>query len=122
MKINVSIYGPLARRVGGRHIKQFDIDMPPRTSVSRLMGELGLPETDRGYLFINSVLCEVPGISTGSGEILRDGDHVGIFSKEYVWPYQYRDGIPMSESLKELLRTHGSLHHSYKVAVSDDET
>jgi hypothetical protein len=78
------------------------------------LNHLGIPEEERGYLFINAVLCDVPGLVTSSTESLHDGDHVGIFSVDRIWPYQYRDGIRMSQSLREALRERGAMHHSYK--------
>ena len=53
-------------------------------------------------------------MSTGANELLNDGDHVGIFSVDRLVPYQYRDGLPMSDGLKKALKGHGAMHHSYK--------
>ena len=78
-----------------------------------LLKQLGIPESERGYLFINAVLCEVPGISTNANELFNDGDHVGIFPVDRLYPYQYRDGLPMSEGLKKTLEERGAIHHSY---------
>jgi hypothetical protein len=113
MNVNVSIYGPLAGLLGGKHIAQADMELDEGASIADLLECLKIDAGRRGYLFVNSVLCEVPGISTGRGETLRDGDHVGIFSREHMWPYQYRDGIKMSASLKELLKEHGPMRHAY---------
>jgi hypothetical protein len=115
--VNVSLYGSIARFGNGRHIAQLEIAFEPGAHTSDLLNQLGIPEAERGYLFINSVLCEVPGLSTGSGELLHDGDHVGIFSVDRLWPYQYRDGIPMSPSLKKLLTSREAMHHSYQPQV-----
>jgi hypothetical protein len=112
--VNVSLYGAIARFGNGRHVAQAQVPLEPGAHVSDLLNQLGIPETERGYLFINAVLCEVPGLSTGPGELLRDGDRVGVFSVDRLWPYQYRDGIVMSESLKGLLGSRGAMHHSYR--------
>lgn len=53
-------------------------------------------------------------METGSNELLNEGDHVGIFAVDRLWPYQYRDGVRMSEGLKSALQDHGAMHHSYK--------
>jgi hypothetical protein len=114
MKVNVSLYGSLARFGGGRHVAQFDIDLADGSGKADLVKQLGIPEKERGYLFINALLCEVPGLSTDANELLKDGDHVGIFSVDRLYPYQYRDGLPMSDGLKAKLSIHGAMHHSYK--------
>jgi hypothetical protein len=112
--INVSLYGSLARFGGGRYVAQFDVKLEDGAGKTELVRQLGIPEDERGYLFINAMLCEVPGISTGANELLKDGDHVGIFSVDRLYPYQYRDGLPMSEGLRKTLKEHGAMHHSYK--------
>ncbi len=114
MKVNLFLYGSLARFGGGRYVAQMSVDLGPDSGKMELLNQLGIPREERGYLFINSVLCEVPGMETGSNELLKDGDHVGIFSIDRLWPYQYRDGIRMSEGLKAALGERGAMHHSYK--------
>lgn len=115
IKVNVSLYGSLARFGGGRYVAQLDVDLEPGTRKSDLLAQLGIPEAERGYLFVNAVLCDVPGLVTEDGESLRDGDHIGIFSMDRIWPYQYRDGVRMSESLKKQLQKYGAMHHSYQM-------
>ena len=114
VKVSVSLYGSLARFGGGRHVAQVDVELRSGAGKAEMLSELGFPEQERGYLFINAVLCEVPGLSTGANELLNQGDHVGIFSVDRLYPYQYRDGLPMSEGLKMALKEHGAMHHSYK--------
>jgi hypothetical protein len=113
-KVNVCLYGSLARLGGGRYVAQLEVELQPGAGKAELLDQLCVPEAERGYLFINAVLCEVPGMRTGSNEPLKNGDHVGIFSVDRLWPYQYRDGIVMSEGLREALKEHGAMHHSYK--------
>lgn len=112
-KVNVSLYGSLARFGGGRHVAQLDVELEQGAGKAELLKQLGIPENERGYLFINAMLCEVPGISTGANEMLKEGDHVGIFSVDRLYPYQYRDGLPISEGLKKAFQEHGAMHHSY---------
>lgn len=114
MQVNVSLYGSLARFGGGRYVAQVNVELEPGCGKVELLERLGIPRQERGYLFINAVLCEVPGMVTGSNELLNEGDHVGIFSVDRLWPYQYRDGVRMSEGLKSALQDHGAMHHSYK--------
>ncbi len=89
------------------------MDVPEGTCKADLLHEIGIPEGERGYLFINAVLCDVPGLNTGNGQLLKDGDHLGIFSIDRIWPYQYRDGVNMSPELIAALKKHGAMHHSY---------
>jgi hypothetical protein len=114
MKVNVFLYGSLARFGAGKHVAQMSAELEPNSGKVELLNRLGIPKEERGYLFINAVLCEVPGMETGANELLNDGDHIGIFSIDRLWPYQYRDGIRMSEGLQRALKGHGAMHHSYK--------
>jgi len=111
--INVSLYGTVARFGNGVHVAQINVEIEPGTYLSGLLAKLGISEQERGYVFINSVLCNVPGLTTESDGPFKDGDHVGIFSVDRLWPYQYRDGVRMSEELKKALAQHGAMHHSY---------
>jgi len=114
LKVNVSLYGSVARFGGGRYVAQIDVELEDGAGKADLLSQLGIPDEERGYLFINAMLCEVPGLSTEANELLNYGDHVGIFSVDRLFPYQYRDGLPMSDGLKEALKEHGAIHHSYK--------
>jgi hypothetical protein len=38
-----------------------------------------------------------------------------------MWPYQYRDGIKISEGLRKVLLENGSMHHSYALVSSDGQ-
>lgn len=115
IKIHTSLYGSIAHYANGRYVAEANVELEPGARVSDLLSALGIPEAERGYLFVNAVLCELPGLSTGAGEILKDGDHVGVFSITYMWPYQYRDGVIMSESLKQILKGSDAMHHIYSV-------
>jgi molybdopterin converting factor small subunit len=114
ISVNVSLYGSLARFGGGHHVAQVNVELESGAGKTELLDHLEIPENERGYLFINAVLCEVPGISTGANELLKDGDHIGIFSIDRLYPYQYRDGLPISDGLRETLKKHGAMHHSYR--------
>jgi hypothetical protein len=119
--VNVSLYGSISRFAGGRHLAQFDLELVPGSNKHDLLASLGIPEEERGFLFINAVLHDVPGLNAESREPLKDGDHIGIFSTTYMWPYQYRDGIKISEGLRKVLLEHGSMHHSYALVSSDGQ-
>lgn len=111
--VNVSLYGSLARIGNGRYVAQINVELEPGSYKSVLISKLGIPDSERGYVFINNVLSDAPGLNTESDGPLRDGDHVGIFSVDRLWPYQYRDGIRMSNNLKKAMAEHGAMHHSY---------
>jgi hypothetical protein len=113
IKVNVNLYGAIARFGNGLHVAQVNVELEPGSYKSNLLAKLGIPENERGYVFINAVLCDVPGLVTESDEPLKNGDHVGIFAVDRLWPYQYRDGIRMSEGLKKAMAQHGAMHHSY---------
>ena len=113
IKVNVSLYGSLAKRANKLHVAQFDVHVKPGDTKKELMEQLGIQDAERGYLFINAVLYDVPGLVSETTDELKEGDHIGIFSIDYMWPYQYRDGVRMSEGLQDLLGEHGAMHHTY---------
>jgi hypothetical protein len=111
--IDLALYGPLARFAGGHHVAQRPERLKAGATMGDLVARLGIDGSEIGYLFVNAVLCDVPGMNVSKDLCLKDGDHVGIFSRVHMWPYQYRDGVRMSPSLKEALEVHGAMHHSY---------
>lgn len=118
-KVNVTIYGKLAKLGGGKHIAIMDLEFPPTTNLGDLLTELEIPTEETSYIFLDAVLCDVPGLKIEHDEMLKDGSHIGIFSTGYMWPYQYRDGMPMSEPLTKAMQKYGAMHHSYK-GLEDD--
>lgn len=116
INVNVSLYGDIASYAGGTHIASKNIPLSPTASVGNLLQKLGIPPDERGYLFINAVLHDAPGLFTSRDTELHDGDHVGIFSTTHMWPYQYRDGIRMAEPLKDAIREQGPIQHTYESA------
>lgn len=111
--INVAIYGNLARLGGGKHIAILDLKLPPSAHLGDLLTQLEIPMEETSFIFLDAVLCDVPGLTIDHDEALKDGAHVGIFSTGYMWPYQYRDGVPMSEPLVKAMGKHGAMHHTY---------
>ena len=118
IQVNVALYGPMAVYWGKRYIAFGNVELPEGATKGDLLRHLGIPDVKRGYLFINAVLCDVPGLSTGNGQVLHNGDHIGVFSKDHMWPYQYRDGIIMSDALKAAMQKYGVMHHSYENVAS----
>lgn len=114
------MYGSLASRLGKRYVASEEIELPAGSTVADLLHHLHIENNERGYVFINSVLCDVPGLSAGNDQILNTGDHVGIFSLASMWPYQYRDGIPMSDALKAAMAKYGAMHHTYDTVAGPE--
>jgi hypothetical protein len=111
--VDVALYGPVARVAGGHHIATQSMQLTAETRMGDLTARLGLDGSDIGYVFVNAVLCDVPGMNVSRDLLLQDGDHIGIFSRVHMWPYQYRDGVRMSPALKEALSERGAMHHTY---------
>ena len=112
-KINVSLYGSIAVYGGGKFVATVNIELEKGAAVRDLLAKMKIPHNEKGYLFINHVLCDAPGLNASLEEVLADGAHVGIFSTTHMWPYQYRDGIRMSESLKEAMKEKGTMRNTY---------
>ena len=113
IQVDVALYGDIAPKLGGQLVAQRKVELPSDACMGDLLDHLSLPDADRGYVFINAVLCDMPGLNAARPEPLHDGDHVGIFSVRHVWPYQYRDGVRMSERLRAVVGEVGALHHTY---------
>jgi len=111
--IDLAIYGSLAKHAGGKHIAQMEVELKSDARMKDLLEHFKIPPDEKSFVFINAVLCDVPGLNASANEQLQEGDHIGIFSHGYMWPYQYRDGMPMSDSLQEAMREFGAMHHTY---------
>ena len=112
--ITVGLYGPLANRLGGLHVAQQPVQVEQGACVGDLLRQLNISSDERGYVFINAVLIDAPGLFVSAADPLAEGDRVDIFSLKHVWPYQYRDGIHMSPGLTAAMREHGAMHHTYR--------
>jgi hypothetical protein len=111
--IDVALYGNIAKYGGGSYVAQLKVELAPEAHVGDLLDKLGVGAAEKGYIFINAVLADMPGLDASRLEELHDNDHVGIFSITHMWPYQYRDGFPMTARLAEEVSRRGALHHSY---------
>ena len=122
ISINITLYGDIASYAGGNHIASQDLHLKAGSTVSHVLEALGIPPNERGYLFINAVLHDVPGLFASRESSLHDGDHIGIFSTTHMWPYQYRQGIHTSEALEKALQKHGFMHNTYRDPDKDNLT
>lgn len=115
IKITLTLYGPIAKFAGGKYIAQKAVELNEGQTIKDLMDKFAIPYYQKSYLFINNVLSDMPGLNASLGEVLTDNARVGIFSPEHMYPYQYRDGLPISDALtKELKeREGGAMHNTY---------
>jgi hypothetical protein len=113
IQVNLNLYGPLANFAGGKYISQVKVTLKAGATIRDLLDHFGIPYEQKSYLFINAMLCDVPGMQASLDETLDNEDRVGIFSLQHMWPYQYRDGIRMSEALTEAMRKRGAVHNIY---------
>jgi len=115
--IEVWLYGPVARYVkggSGSHAR-LELVMSDASTLSDLIQRLGIPNEERGLIFINGKLTAMPGLEPDPSPSLRDGDRVGIFHRRSMWPFQYRFGAQMTPELERVVRrqTNGGIHHAY---------
>ncbi len=111
--IDLSIYGLLARVAGGKYIAQVELRLKDNATVSDIFEHYNISPEEKSYVFINAILCDVPGLNASAEERLKEHDHVGIFSDGYMWPYQYRNGAPISKRLERAMKEIDMLHHTY---------
>ena len=113
--VTLSLYGSLATYAGGKYIAQKIVEIEEGARIRDLMDSFEIPYDQKSYLFINNILSDMPGLSASLDEVLEDNARVGIFSLQHMYPYQYRDGLPMSESLTKVLkeREGGGMHNTY---------
>jgi molybdopterin converting factor small subunit len=111
--VEVALYGPVARAADGKHVARKQYRLNTGATMGDLLQKLGLKKEDTGYIFINAILCDVPGLFASRDLPLHEGDHIGIFSSVHMWPYQYRDGARMTDSLRKTLQEREPMRHSY---------
>ncbi len=112
MRIEVAVYGrEIAPYVGGKHLAQRWVELREGATLRDLLTALGIPPEKVGLVFINAVLHDLPGLHLSLGDPLHPNDHVGLFAADYVWPYHYRGGAPMSPRLQAYVRSHDYLRH-----------
>jgi len=116
--VEVWLYGPIARYAGeqsqGSHAQLY-MELADGSTMSDLLGRLGLPSEEKGITFVNGQLAALPGLDTDRDLVLHDGDRVGISHRQAMWPFQYRFGVNMTSELREEFRQRqdGGIQHAY---------
>ena len=115
IKVVLTLYGSIAKHAGGKYIAQKDVELEENKTIRDLMDRFEIPYDQKSYLFINNILSDMPGLNASLDEVLTDNARVGIFSLQHMYPYQYRDGLPMSDALTKTLqeREGGAMHNAY---------
>jgi sulfur carrier protein ThiS len=115
MRVEVWLYGPLAKYGGGEHYVKVEVELSPGATMKDLLDKLGIPEDERGITFVNSQLSAMAGFYPDLDLELEDGDRVGIFHSKSMWPFQYRFGAKLHPKFEESIKKGevGFLHHSY---------
>lgn len=127
MRVEVWLYGPISRY--GREIDEESVQdrrvepsyaelhlrLPEGSTVTHLLDLLKLPPEEKGITFINGNLAAMPGVDTDRNVELHDGDRVGISHRRSMWPFQYRFGASLDETLKDSFRQRKDrgIHHAY---------
>lgn len=105
MRIDVHLYGPLAR-YGGSHrniAAQVTLDLAEGAMLRDLLEALEMPTEARGITFINGNLSAMPGLQPDLDHSLHDGDRIAFFHPKSMWPFQYRHDVAAIGEFKEAL-------------------
>ncbi|MHB8829617.1 MAG: MoaD/ThiS family protein [Syntrophales bacterium] len=117
--IDVWLYGVLARygaQANKGSFANLQLRPPAGSTITDLMARLKMPTEERGITFINGKLSAMPGLQPDMSHVLGDGDRVAFFDLRSMWPFQYRNGVPMVGEMADAIQAshdHG-LHHTYK--------
>ncbi len=127
MTVEVWLYGPVSRYgkeidqdlVQDRRVEasygQLHLRLREGSTVTDLLEHLKLPPEEKGITFINGNLAAMPGVDTDRDVELHDGDRVGISHRRSMWPFQYRFGASLDETLRDSFRERKDrgIHHAY---------
>ena len=119
VSMEVWLYGPLARygkEADEGSFAKLKIGLPEGSTMSDLLKHLRIPDEERGITFVNGQLSAMPGLKPDLNHMLSEGDRVGIFHLQSMWPFQYRHGVKMTEEMDRVVATgkDSSLHHTYE--------
>ena len=116
--VDVWLYGTLARHGGEKGQGSFanlQMRLPGRSTLADLLTSLKMRTEERGITFINGQLSAMPGLQPDLGHILHNGDRIGLFDLNSMWPFQYRHGAMLTDEMAHAMdaeKDHG-LHHTY---------
>ncbi len=127
MTVEVWLYGPISRygkeideelvqdRRVERSYAELHLRLPEGSTVAHLLDLLRLPPEEKGITFINGKLAAMPGVDTDRDVELHDDDRLGISHRRSMWPFQYRFGASLDETLKDSFRQRKDrgIHHAY---------
>jgi len=125
--IEVWLYGPISRYgnqvdealVEERRVESsyaiLHLKLPGGSRLKHLLDYLELPSEEKGITFVNGNLAAMPGVDTEHEVELHDGDRVGISHRRSMWPFQYRFGASLDETLRDSFRERKDrgIHHAY---------
>ncbi len=125
IRLEVWLYGPVAAYAGDKEQRahaSMRLEMPEGSTLGALLDHLGIPTEEKGMVFVNGQLTDMPGLDVGHSHVLKDGDRVGLFHRRTMWPFQYRHGASISPQLAEALDQleGGPLHHSPASVKADN--
>ena len=109
---SLAFYGGKAAQGSFANVKMY---LPEGSTMADLLARLGMRTEERGITFINGQLSAMPGLQPDLGHILRDGDRVGLFDLNSMWPFQYRHGAMLTDEMAHAMdaaKDHG-LRHTY---------
>ena len=123
VRVDVWLYGPLARYRGGEAYANVKLNLPEGSTVRDLLEKLGIPNEERGITFVNGQLTAMAGLYPDLDLPLHEGDRVGIFHRKSMWPFQYRFGATVHQRLQKAMKQHegGAIHHSYRPAKAEGD-
>lgn len=118
MKLDVLLYGEL-RKYGGPAQQigyaQIVVEAPEGFRMRDLFDRLNMATTERGITFVNGNLSALPGFQPDLDHPFQDGDRVALFDLRSMWPFQYRNGAAMTESLRNAVAENPEqlFHHQH---------
>ena len=126
IKIEVWLYGPLARYAGEQSqgsYAQLHLELPAGSTMRNILDDLGLPPEEKGITFVNGNLAALPGLDTDRDLVLHAGDRVGISHRRSMWPFQYRFGAQLTSRLHDTFRQQEDrgVHHAYTTLPGDGQ-
>lgn len=117
IRVDVWLYGPLARYVGeaaGKYHGNLLVQLPHGSRIRDLLKRLSLPTAERGLTFINGNLSAMPGLQPDLDHRLEDGDRVAFFHLKSMWPFQYRHGVSLAPELAREMKAERTMFHHRK--------